>query len=159
MRKFLAGLVIVGLIGGAGALQFSATPPAAAHSISPHATGSISGKVVDSSGNPVAGAVVRMVRLPGRGGHGRHMRRGRWHKPTPGVTEWHKLIFGVTATADDGTFTANKVPVGRYRIMVMDRGVGFGHSRRLISVTPGANADAGTITLRQRGHGGHRRRR
>lgn len=157
MRKFLAGLAIIGLIGGAGALQFSATPPAVAHSMTPHATGSISGKVVDSSGNPVAGSIVRIMRLPGRGGHGRHMRRGRWQKPTPGKTQWHVMVFGVTATADDGTFTANNAPVGRYRIMVMDRGVGFGRTRRPISVTAGANADAGTISLRQRGHGGHHR--
>jgi hypothetical protein len=151
MRKFLMGLALVGLIGGAGALQFSATPSAAALASIPKATGSISGKVVDSSGNPVAGAMVRIMRIPGRGGP---MGRGRWQKPTPGKTNWHVMVFGVTATADDGTFTANNAPVGRYRIFVMDRGVGFGRTRKPVSVTAGANADAGTITLHQRGPGG-----
>jgi hypothetical protein len=155
MRKILAGLAIVGLIGGAGALQVSLTPPAAAQMTVPKATGSISGKVVDSSGNPVSGAIVRIMRIPGRGGPGG---RGRWHKPTPGKTNWHVMVFGVTATADDGTFTANNAPVGRYRIVVMERGVGFGRVRRPVSVTAGANADAGTITLHQRGPGGPRRR-
>lgn len=158
MRKILAGLAIIGLIGGAGALQFTATPPAVASSAVPQATGSISGKVVDSSGNPVAGAIVRIMRIPGRGGPGGHRGgpRGRWQKPTPGKTNWHVMVFGVTATADDGTFTANNAPVGRYRIFVMDRGVGFGHVRRPVTVTDGGNANAGTITLQQRRHGGPR---
>ncbi len=162
MRKLLAGLAIVGLIGGAGSLQFAATPSAVASVMAPHATGSISGKVVDSNGNPVAGAIVRIMRIPGSGGH-RRRGRGRWQKPTPGKTNWHVMVFGVTATADDGTFTANNAPVGRYRIFVMERGVGVGHMRKPVPVTNGGNANAGTITLRQRGgpggrHGRHGRR-
>lgn len=162
MRKLLAGLAIVGLIGGAGALQFTATPPAVASSAATRATGSITGKVVDSSGNPVAGAVVRIMRIPGQGGPGGHhgRPRGRWQRPTPGKTNWHVMVFGITATADDGTFTANNAPVGRYRIFVMDRGVGVGHVRRPVAVTDGGDANAGTITLQPRGqHHGRRPKR
>jgi hypothetical protein len=158
MRKLLAGLAIVGLIAGAGALQFTSTPTAVASATAPQATGSISGKVVDVNGNPVAGAVVRIMRIPKAGpGHHRGWRRGRWQKPTPGKTNWHVMVFGVTATSDDGTFTANNAPVGRYRIFVMDRGVGFGHSRKPVVVSDGGNANAGTIILQQRRRGGPRR--
>lgn len=160
MRKLLAGLAIVGLVAGAGALPFTGTSPAVASPAAPQATGSISGKVVDASGNPVAGAIVRVMRIPGSGhpGHHRGRPRGRWQKPTPGKTNWHVMVFGVTATADDGTFTVNNAPVGRYRIVAVERGVGFGHTRRPVAVTNAGDANAGTITLQARRHGKRHRR-
>ncbi len=151
MRKLIAALAVVGLFSGVGALQFGNVSIARAAESQAAPTGSISGKVVDSNGNPVSGAMVRIMRIP----NGGRPMRGRWQKPQPGKTNWHKMVFGITATADDGTFTANNAPVGRYRIMVMERGVGFGHTGKPLTVSAGANADAGTITLHQRRPGRH----
>ena len=123
----------------------------------PHAgSGTTTGKVVDSSGQPVAGAFVRIMMVPHRWKH--HGRRpGRLE---PGQTVWHKNVFGVTKTADDGTFTVNNARPGTYRIVAMKRGVGFGHLRRPVKVSNGSTpVSAGTITLHMgKPHHGHGRR-
>ncbi len=120
-----------------------------ANAAAPAATGTITGKVVDSSGNPVGGATVRLMMVPKWMAGGRNGRRHRPQQPQPGQTIWHHMTFGVTRTADDGTFTVNNAPVGAYRVMAMDRGVGFGRSRHPITVSVGQDASVGTITLHQ----------
>ncbi|MGC8624801.1 MAG: carboxypeptidase-like regulatory domain-containing protein [Phycisphaerae bacterium] len=149
MRKLVVALLAV-LLGGAMALavpQLVQARPAGGTG----PTGTLTGKVVDSSGNPVSGAIVRVMRIPGSAGH----RHGRPQRPQPGQTIWHKNVFGVTKTADDGTFTVNNAPVGKYRVFVFDRGVGFGHIKRPVAVASGGTANAGTITLQKarRGRG------
>lgn len=116
-------------------------------------TGTITGKVVDSSGNAVGGAMVRLMEIPAG------MQGGRHHRPPqlqPGETRW--MTIGMTKTADDGTFTVNNAPVGKYRIMVFSRGAGHGFVRKPVEVTAGGTADAGTITLKNGGRHGHGRR-
>lgn len=106
-------------------------------------TGTITGKVVDSSGDAAGGAIVRVARLRKAGGG-----RGGWFPhPKAGQTIWQ--ITGFAKTAADGTFSITHAPAGKYQIMVIDRGVGFGRVRKPVSVTAGATADAGTITLHQ----------
>ena len=145
MRKYVVALLAV-LLGGAIALvapQLVQAQTAAGRG----ATGTLTGKVVDSSGNPVSGAIVRVMRIPGSAWH----RHGRPQRPQPGKTIWHNSVFGITKTADDGTFTVNNAPVGKYRVFVFARGVGFGHTRRPVAVASGGTANAGTITLQKRG--------
>ena len=153
MRKFVVALLAVLLVGAIAPI----VPQAArAHVIaSAGQTGTLAGKVVDANGNPVSGAMVNVMRIPNNGPR----RRGRM-KPNqvqPGQTVWIKrtMVRGITKTADDGTFTINNAPIGKYRIFVFDRGVGFGHVRRPVAVASGATADAGTITL-QKGRPGRR---
>ncbi len=120
-------------------------------------TGSITGKVVDSSGNAVGGAMVRLIEIPAGMQQERH--HGRRHgapKLQPGETRW--MTVGMTTTADDGTFTVNNAPVGKYRVIVFSRDAGRGFVRKPVEVTAGGTADAGTITLKNGGRHGHGRR-
>ena len=147
LPPLLAAVILamgVGLVSQRPAVAQTATTAEA-----PAATGTITGKVVDSTGNPVGGATVRLMMLPKWMRGGANGRRHRPQPPQPGQTVWHHMTFGVTRTADDGTFTVNNAPVGSYRIMAMDRGVGFGHIRRPIAVSVGQDTSAGTITLHQ----------
>ena len=155
LPPFLVALILA--LGVGLAVQRPASAQVAANTADPNAaaTGSITGKVVDSSGNPVGGAMIRLMMLPKwmAGGKGHHHKRPP--QPQPGQTIWHHMTFGVTRTADDGTFTVNNAPVGTYRIMAMDRHVGFGRTRRPITVSVGQDASAGTITLHQGRHMRH----
>ncbi len=117
-------------------------------------TGSITGKVVDASGNAVGGAMVRLIEIPA--GMQQEKHHGRHHRAPnlqPGQTRW--MTVGMTITADDGTFTANHAPAGKYRIMVFSRGAGHGFVHKPVEVTAGGTADAGTITLKNGGRHGH----
>ncbi|NNM88251.1 MAG: carboxypeptidase regulatory-like domain-containing protein [Phycisphaerae bacterium] len=115
-------------------------------------TGSITGKVVDSGGHGVAGALVRLIKIP---------RNVRKHRPLgrvlkdiqPGQTIW--AVTGITRTANDGTFTVNNAPAGRYRIVAMLRGAGMGRLRKAIHVSTGESTDAGTIVIHRRRHTRH----
>ena len=69
--------------------------------------GSVTGRVIDADGNAVAGAKVMMVPADG-------MRR-------------HRAL--TARTADDGSFTLDAVPVGRYVIAAMARGLGADRER------------------------------
>ena len=155
MRKLMVALLAVLLL---GAIAPVVTQVARAQvAASPDQTGTLTGKVVDSSGNPVSGAIVRLMRMPGR--PMRHHGAVKPNQVQPGQTVWikHRMVVGITKTADDGTFTVNNAPVGKYRIIVFDRGVGMGRVQRPVTVASGTTADAGTITL-QKGHwgrGGH----
>ena len=148
MRKFVVALLAVLLVGAIAPI----VPRTAQAQVTASAgqTGTLAGKVVDANGNPVSGAMVNVMLIPNNGPR----RRGRM-KPNqvqPGQTVWIKrtMVRGITKTADDGTFTVNNAPIGKYRIFVFDRGVGFGHVRRPVAVASGATADAGTITLQKR---------
>ncbi len=115
-------------------------------------TGSITGKVVDSQGHAVAGAIVRLIKIPHN--VSRHKPLGRVLKDIqPGQTIW--AVTGITRTADDGTFTVNNAPAGRYRILAMLRGVGMGRLRKTIHVSSGESTDTGTIVLRRGRRGKH----
>lgn len=120
------------------------------------ATGSITGKVVDSSGNAVGGAMVRIMLIPPHmmkhhGGMKHGMKHGGMKGMEPGQTIWHTMVFGMTKTADDGTFTVNNAQPGKYRIMAFSRGVGHGGIRKPVTVSADSSTpvDAGTITLHQ----------
>ncbi|HTV47669.1 MAG TPA: hypothetical protein VMG59_04425 [Phycisphaerae bacterium] len=140
----------------------------------PAATGTITGKVVDSDGNAVSGAMVIAHEIPanasgdqadnnngGGGGGGGGGRRGGGGMgmllggatPQAGQTTW--IAVGITATGDDGTFTLDNAPVGNYQIMVtVPRQREMGRSENPIAVSAGASADAGTITVQGFGGGG-----
>lgn len=145
---------------GVLALAFSLALAANAQARPQAGSGTITGKVVDSSGQPVAGALVRIMMLPPRAAHHWKHHGKRPGGIEPGQTVWHKSVFGVTKTADDGTFTVNSARPGMYRIVAMKRGVGFGHLRRPVKVSGGSTpVSAGTITLhRPKWHHGHGRK-
>ncbi len=151
MRKFVAALLAV-VLGGAIALAVPQLVQAQAAGATDQ-TGTLTGKAVDSSGNPVGGAIVRVMRIPNGPPHHRGMKP---NQVQPGQTVWikHHMVVGITKTADNGTFTINNAPVGKYRVMVFARGVGRGWVHKPVEVTSGATVDAGTITL-QKGHPHH----
>ena len=156
MRKLMVALLAVVLM---GAIAPVVTQVARAQvAASTDQTGTITGKVVDSTGNPVSGAIVRLMRMPGR--PMRHHGAVKPNKVQPGQTVWikHRMVVGITKTADDGTFTVNNAPVGKYRIFVFDRGVGMGRVQKPVAVASGTTGDAGTITLQKGrpGRGGRR---
>jgi len=109
-------------------------------------TGTITGKAVDSSGDAVGGAIVRVARVSKASGGG-----GWSPNPKVGQTIWQ--ITGFAKTAADGSFSIENAPAGTYRIIVIDRGVGFGRASKPVNVSAGATVDAGTITLHQGGPG------
>jgi hypothetical protein len=156
MRKILVAFLAVLLTGAVAPMvtQVASAQVAA----SPDQTGTLTGKVVDANGNPVSGAMVNVMLIPNKG----QWQRGRT-KPNqvqPGQTVWIKrtMVRGITKTADDGTFTINNAPVGKYRIFVFDRGVGMGRVQKPVAVASGTTGDAGTITLQKGrpGRGGRR---
>lgn len=144
MRKHLLAFAAVVLVGAAAPLI-----PELAHgqnAVAASKTGTITGKVVDSSGNAASGAIVRVARVSkGQG------RRGWFPHPKAGQTIWQ--VTGFAKTASDGTFSITNAPAGKYQILIIDRGVGFGRSRKPVTVSAGGTADAGTITLHQGGPG------
>ncbi len=128
-------------------------------------TGIIIGKVVDAHGNPVSGAVVRVMRMPkganfspgGSPGGPNGPGPRRPIKVNPGQSVWikHTLVMGITKTRTNGTFVLNKAPIGRYSVIAMKRCEGFGHVNKPVVVKSGVTAVAGTITL-QKGRRGPR---
>ena len=157
MRKWMVALLAVLLIGAVAPVvtQVAQDQDAA----TTEQTGTLTGKVVDSSGNPVSGAIVNVMLIPANGP--RQRGRVKPNEVQPGQTVWIKrvMVHGITKTADDGTFTVNNAPVGKYRIFVFDRGVGFGRVQRPVTVASGTTGDAGTITLQKGGMRGGRRGR
>jgi hypothetical protein len=122
----------------------TASAPAAAK-----ATGTISGKVVDSTGKAVSGATVNAYNaadMPA-GGRGRGGNAGG-QRPT---------AVSTATTADDGTYKLDAVPVGKILVTARLQGTGNGRSKEL-TVTEGKDTAAGDIKLaqRQRGAGGGR---
>ncbi|MEM8486710.1 MAG: carboxypeptidase regulatory-like domain-containing protein [Bacteroidota bacterium] len=87
-------------------------------------TGSLSGRIVDADGNPVAQAVVR----PGGSG--------------PGLS-----YVGNFVSDKDGYFEAERVPAGTYTIQVEYRNAGFTGSRRIYYGQAKNYADAERIEL------------
>jgi hypothetical protein len=156
MRKFMVALLAVLLVGAIAPMVTQVARAQAAADT--HPTGTLTGKVVDANGNPVSGAMVNVMLIPKNGPRQRGGMRP--NQVQPGQTVWIKrtMVRGVTKTADDGTFTINNAPVGRYRIFVFDRGVGFGRVQRPVRVASGGTGDAGTITLQKGrpGRGGRR---
>jgi hypothetical protein len=129
------------------ALGLSASASLSRAAVDAAPTGGITGKVVDSGGHAVAGAIVRLIKIPRN--VSRHKPLGRVLKDIqPGQTIW--AVTGITRTADDGTFTVNNAPAGRYRILAMLRGVGMGRLRKIIHVSSGESTDVGTIVIHPR---------
>lgn len=157
MRKWMVALLAVLLIGAVAPVVTQVAQ--AQNAATTDQTGTLTGKVVDSSGNPVSGAIVNVMLIPANGP--RHRGRMKPNEVQPGQTVWIKrvMVHGITKTADDGTFTVNNAPVGKYRIFVFDRGVGMGRVQRPVTVASGTTADAGTITLQKGGMRGGRRGR
>jgi hypothetical protein len=157
MRKWMVALLAVLLIGAVAPVVTQVAQ--AQDAATTEQTGTLTGKVVDSSGNPVSGAIVNVMLIPANGP--RQRGRVKPNEVQPGQTVWIKrvMVHGITKTADDGTFTVNNAPVGKYRIFVFDRGVGFGRVQRPVTVASGTTGDAGTITLQKGGMRGGRRGR
>jgi hypothetical protein len=111
-------------------------------------TGTLSGKVVDKDGNPVAGARVAAVKAddlrPGRKAAPKPPADGSaadapaTNRPTPVAT---------AETDQDGAFTLKDLPVGKYAVLANLRGAGRGRAKGPLEVTAGQNTDAGILTL------------
>lgn len=145
MRQYILGLAAVLLVGAA--VPIIPQMVQGQDAVSATKTGTINGKVVDSSGNAASGAIVRVARVSKASGG-----RGGWFpQPKAGQTIWQ--ITGFAKTAADGTFSVQNAPAGKYQIMVIDRGVGFGRVRKPVTVSAGGTVDVGTITLHQGGPG------
>ncbi len=92
------------------AVAFMALPTNDAQAAAHHPTGAIAGKVLDSAGNPVKGAVVE-IEIHTRNGHVFHARM---------------------KTDRDGKFGMRKVPVGRGMVKAHKQGVGHGKERVVV---------------------------
>lgn len=145
MRQHVLAFAAVLLVGAA--VPIIPQMVQAQDAVSATKTGTITGKVIDSSGNGAGGAIVRVARVSKAPGG-----RGGWFpQPKAGQTIWQ--ITGFAKTAADGSFSIQNAPAGKYQIMVIDRGVGFGRARKPVTVSAGGTVDAGTITLHQGGPG------
>ena len=113
-------------------------------------TGSVSGTVLDKDGNAAPGVQVRLMHPFARGGRkadgaanaepknadpvagekpGKGAKGGKSDRPKPVAT---------TSTDKDGKFTLADVPVGKYVVMAMVKGVGGARSE--VEVTAGSEA-------------------
>ncbi len=143
MRKFVAVLLAV-VLGGAIALAVPQLVQAQAAGATDQ-TGTVTGKAVDSSGNPVGGAIVRIMRIP------KHPQHANMKEVFQAKTVWvknHSLV-GITSTIADGTFTITNAPVGKYRISIFAAGVGHSWLNKPIVVRANATKDVGTFTLQK----------
>lgn len=92
------------------AVVFLAVPTNDAQAAAHHPTGAIAGKVLDSAGNPVKGAIVE-IEIHTRNGH----------------------VFNARMKTDrDGKFGLRKVPVGRGTVKAHKQGVGRGKARVIV---------------------------
>jgi Carboxypeptidase regulatory-like domain len=124
MYKLLSGLLVLALLTGIALISPSLSRADDTTPATPP-TGSITGTVVDSSGTPVSGVKVtaRLVKK---------------------VTGAPKLT---ATTADDGTFTINNVPDGKYNVSVRDKTAGKGKADKPVIVVNGGTVAADTIKL------------
>jgi hypothetical protein len=97
------------------------------------ATGTISGRVVDSVGQPVRGATVNVV-------FGSTEPEGGGSRP---------LLLATATTGDGGIYKLEAVPLGRVRVTAILRGTGSGRLTEDLEVTEGKDSMAPDIKLVQ----------
>ncbi len=152
--KLLAA--VVAAVALAGAVPSAAVYASGGHSSSQN-TGTITGKVMNANGQPVAHAIVRVFgtrHMPKHGRGGPMMMGGGG-----GKNHWVTLHMGMTRTGSDGTFTLAGAPAGYYHIRVFKRGQGMAFVRHPMQVQAGQTADAGTLTLKKWGGPKHWKKR
>jgi len=120
-------------------------------------TGTITGRVVDSDGKPVAGAHVRAFDAEAI-----HQARQKAKDNPDGAKPSRPAPVAKTETGADGTFTLADVPAGRIRVIAGLQGTGIGMVRRPVIVKPGETEKVGDITLtkpmaRKTGQGGQKK--
>lgn len=107
------------------------------------AGGSISGKVVDADGNPVADAKVRVMAAPaGKPKKDKNLEGGDAPKPDKPAKP-AAVAEGVTDA--NGAFTLENIPAGEYMIGAMAKGKG--NAKDKVTVTEGGTAEV-TLTLK-----------
>lgn len=104
----------------------STTPPATA----PKELGSLTGTVVDSTGKPVAGAIVRLH-------HHHHAKATSTTQPGSTTKPAHPA-FRETTTDANGNFTFANVHAGHHLVVARDKGVG--HAEAKVEITAGQAA-------------------
>lgn len=105
------------------------------------AGGSISGKVVDADGNPVAGAKVKVMAAAPAKPKKEKLEGG--DAPKPDKPKPTPVAEGETDA--NGTFTLNDIPAGDYMVGAMAKGKGA--AKEKVTVTEGGTAEV-TLTLK-----------
>jgi hypothetical protein len=147
VMRLAAGLSMVAL---ALTLSLGLSSTARADDAKPDtkATGTVSGKVVDSEGKAVKGATVvavkPMERLAGGANGGGRANRQR---PEP---------LAKAETGEDGTYKLENVPAGKVTVVARMQDVGFGRSASPVDVTGGQESKVDDIKL-AKGQGGRGR--
>jgi len=125
------------------AIVFSFTSMTRADDASPaKETGTITGRVVDSDGKPVANVHVRVFAI---GALKDTKNRGQ-DKPTGNDTARAQPI-AKAETGADGTFTLENVPAGKVRVIAGLRGTGIGMVKGPVEVNAGETTKVDDIIL------------
>lgn len=148
MRKII-GKFAAAMVVGLGLLLVNASDVQAANKGKAlgknHGKMVITGKVLDSRGQPVAGAKVHIK-------HHRHKHHAKAANANAGVqkaAKKHKGHHHVVRTKADGSFTLHVKKAGNHRVVANKKGVGRGRAK--------SNGGAVTIHLHKhhKGHKGH----
>jgi hypothetical protein len=105
-------------------------------------TGTITGRVVDSDGKPVANVHVRVFAI----GAFKDMKNRGQDKPT-GNDAARPQPIAKAETAADGTFALENVPVGKVRVIAGLRGTGIGMVKIPVEVNAGETTKVDDIIL------------
>ena len=120
----------------------------------PVAKGSVSGKVVDSTGAAVKGATVGIINpadMPAKPAKGDKPAKNA-DKPAAGRTgPLDKSVVPTVTTADDGTYKLADVPAGKYVVVAVAADKSRGKVN--VEVTAGQETKADDIKLAPRGGG------
>jgi hypothetical protein len=125
-------------------LALSATTFVRADATTQKATGTITGRVVDPDGKPIAGAHVRAF-------DAQAIRDTRQHnKDNPGnAKDSHPQAVAKADTDANGNFTLTNVPAGKIRVMASLQGAGLGMVREIVNVKAAETVNVGDIKLRK----------
>ncbi|MGA3065459.1 MAG: carboxypeptidase-like regulatory domain-containing protein [Tepidisphaeraceae bacterium] len=108
-------------------------------------TGRITVHVIDQSGKPVPGALVRLISF--RGMHRRNPISGNTDAPPANPTPHLRPAIATGQTDSTGSYTFTNIPVGRYGVAARLKQVGRGHARVELSGGTGPLSASVTITL------------
>ena len=119
----------------------------------PVAKGSVSGKVVDSTGAAVKGATVGIINpadMPAKPAKGANP-AAAGDKPAR-TSPMDKSVVPTVTTADDGTYKLADVPAGKYIVLANLKGTGRGNVK--VEVIAGQDTKADDIKLAMGNAGG-----